>query len=124
MDRLVMDNQAARHVDAYIEYNNIVGNADGGKMMSEKEFGKFKEDVKDSRKNRLYCNWRNMDTGDDWLSQGWQFPDEGFDLEDAVLRLIQNAIDQAEGNVSAAGRMLGVPRDYIRYRLAKAKESD
>lgn len=67
---------------------------------------------------------QGMDTGDDWLSQGWQFPDEGFDLEGAVLRLIQNAIDQAEGNVSAAGRMLGVPRDYIRYRLAKAKESD
>jgi len=30
-----MDNQAAKHIDAYVEYNNIVGNADGGKMMNE-----------------------------------------------------------------------------------------
>jgi hypothetical protein len=35
MDRIVMDNQAAKHIDAYVEYNNIVGNADGGKMMNE-----------------------------------------------------------------------------------------
>jgi hypothetical protein len=30
-----MDKGAQRHIDAYIEYNNIVGNADDGKMMSE-----------------------------------------------------------------------------------------
>ena len=61
--------------------------------------------------------------GNDWLSPGWSFPDEGFDLEDAILRLIQQAIEQKNGNVSAAARILGVPRDYLRYRLAKAKES-
>ena len=65
----------------------------------------------------------STDTGNDWLSPGWSFPDEGFDLEDAILRLIQKAIDQENGNVSAAARILGVPRDYLRYRLAKAKES-
>ena len=74
--------------------------------------------------NGTEASTQGMDTGDDWLSSEWRFPDEGFDLEDAILRLIQNAIKQAEGNVSAAARMLGVPRDYIRYRLGKAKESD
>ena len=30
MERIIMDKNAAQHVNAYIEYNNIVGNADGG----------------------------------------------------------------------------------------------
>ena len=30
-----MKSDAARHVDAYVEYRNIVGNDDGGVMMSE-----------------------------------------------------------------------------------------
>lgn len=38
---------------------SIVGNADGGKMMSEKEFEEFKKNVRDARKNRLYVSWRN-----------------------------------------------------------------
>lgn len=37
-----MNNDAARHVQAYLEYEQIVGNADGGKMMSEQEFEEFK----------------------------------------------------------------------------------
>ena len=56
-----MDNKNAKHVDAYIEYNNIVGNADGGKMMSEQEFEEFKNNVKDARKNRLSVKWRNAE---------------------------------------------------------------
>lgn len=51
--------QAARNVQAYLEYDAIVGNADGGKMMSEKEFEEFKASVREARKNRLYVNWRN-----------------------------------------------------------------
>ena len=30
MERLIMNNEAGRHIDAYIEYNNIVGNDDNG----------------------------------------------------------------------------------------------
>lgn len=30
-----MDSQAAKHVQAYLEYDQIVGNADNGQMMSE-----------------------------------------------------------------------------------------
>ncbi|MFP6901674.1 MAG: sigma-54 dependent transcriptional regulator [Opitutales bacterium] len=67
---------------------------------------------------------QGMDAGADWLSAGWTFPEEGFDLEDAILRLIRKAIAQADGNVTAAARILGVPRDYLRYRLGKSKEFD
>jgi hypothetical protein len=44
--------------------SSIVGNADGGKMMSEKEFDEFKKNVKDARKNRLYVQWRNEEGTD------------------------------------------------------------
>ena len=54
---------------------------------------------------------------DDWLQTGWLFPDSGFQLEEAILRLIRLAMDQSGQNVSAAARLLGVKRDYIRYRL-------
>ena len=40
VDRLQLNNNNAQHVQAYIEYNNIVGNADGGKMFSECKFNK------------------------------------------------------------------------------------
>jgi hypothetical protein len=40
--------------------NSIVGNADGGKMMSEKEFEEFKKNIREARKNRLYATWRNI----------------------------------------------------------------
>jgi hypothetical protein len=33
---------------------SIVGNADGGKMMNEKEFEEFKKNIREARKNRLY----------------------------------------------------------------------
>ena len=57
----------------------------------------------------------------DWLNENFCFPEEGFDLEKEILRLIQLGIDQSKGNVSAAARLLGVPRDYLRYRLNQNK---
>ena len=43
-------------------YNHsIVGNADGGKMMNEKEYEEFKSNIKEARRNRLYVSWRNRD---------------------------------------------------------------
>lgn len=56
-------------------------------------------------------------SGEAWLNRGFRFPDTGFDLENAIDTLIQRALTQAEGNVSAAARLLGVSRDYVRYRL-------
>lgn len=55
----------------------------------------------------------------DWLNPVWEFPEEGFSLEDAIDKLIEKALGRTEGNVSKAARILGVSRDYIRYRKKK-----
>ncbi len=59
----------------------------------------------------------------DWLNPGWAPPEEGFSIERANRRFIELALRQSDGNVSAAARLLGVPRDFVRYRLKKKKES-
>jgi DNA-binding NtrC family response regulator len=53
----------------------------------------------------------------DWLNPSYDFSKEEFVLEDAVNRLVQIALKQSGGNASQAARMLGVTRDFIRYRL-------
>ncbi len=58
----------------------------------------------------------------DWFNPKFSFPPDGFLLEAAIDRLIQHALKQADNNVSGAARLLGVSRDYIRYRLAPPKE--
>jgi len=57
----------------------------------------------------------------EWLNPSFRFPEEGFFLEDSINRLIRLALDQTNGNVSAAARLLGVSRDYVRYRLASQR---
>lgn len=52
-----------------------------------------------------------------WVSEEFKIPDAGFSLEAAIDGLIRRALAQTDGNVSAAARLLGVTRDYIRYRL-------
>ena len=53
----------------------------------------------------------------DWFNPDFTFPAEGFLIEEAINRLIQHALKQTGQNVSAAARLLGVSRDYLRYRL-------
>lgn len=53
----------------------------------------------------------------DWLNPAFRFPESGFSLDAALLRLVRVAMEQAGGNVSAAARLLGVSRDVVRYRL-------
>jgi DNA-binding NtrC family response regulator len=60
----------------------------------------------------------------EWLNPAFRYPEDGFSLEDAISRLIQVALRQAGNNVSAAARLLGVSRDYVRYRLAGQKRGD
>jgi DNA-binding NtrC family response regulator len=56
--------------------------------------------------------------GDDpWFNASFVFPEEGFSLEQATDRFVEKALAQAGGNVSGAARLLGVTRDFIRYRL-------
>jgi DNA-binding NtrC family response regulator len=51
----------------------------------------------------------------------WKLPDAGFEFEKALhqltLEVIEDALRLENGNVSAAARRLGVPRDFVRYRL-------
>lgn len=54
---------------------------------------------------------------DIWFNEAFRYPDEGFSLEDSINHLIQHALNQSGNNVSAAARLLGVSRDYVRYRL-------
>ena len=61
MERIVMNGDAAKHVQAYLEYEQIVGNADGGNTLTDKEYEEFKQNVKEARKNRLYVKYRNAD---------------------------------------------------------------
>ena len=58
-----------------------------------------------------------------WVSPGFELPANGFSLDAAIDGLIRRALDNCDGNVSAAARRLGVTRDYIRYRL-KEKADD
>lgn len=59
-----------------------------------------------------------------WLNEHFRFPDEGFSLEQAIDTLLRRALDQSGGNVSAAARLLGVSRDYVRYRLKGTPERE
>src|SRR5581483_11366646 len=52
-----------------------------------------------------------------WLNPSFSFPPEGFSLEQAMGTFVQHALKQSGNNVSAAARLLGVSRDYLRYRL-------
>ena len=57
------------------------------------------------------------DGASDWMKPGFVFPENGFQLEAAIDVMVARAVRQAEGNVSAAARLLGVSRDVVRYRL-------
>lgn len=56
--------------------------------------------------------------GSDWFNERYVFPPEGFSLEESIMHLINHALKQTNQNVSAAARLLGVSRDYLRYRLS------
>jgi DNA-binding NtrC family response regulator len=56
--------------------------------------------------------------GEAWFNPSFRFPETGFDLDDAIRHLIDHALKQTDSNVSAAARLLGVTRDYLRYRLS------
>jgi DNA-binding NtrC family response regulator len=54
----------------------------------------------------------------EWFNESYVFPPEGFSLEESIMRMINHALKQTNQNVSAAARLLGVSRDYLRYRLS------
>lgn len=58
---------------------------------------------------------------DQWFNPEFRFPETGFELEKAIEQLVQHALAQTDRNVSAAARLLGVSRDFLRYRLSGQK---
>lgn len=70
------------------------------------------------------ANLSSSSVTNDWFNEQFTFPAEGFSLEAAIDRMTQHALKQSGGNVSAAARLLGVTRDFLRYRLAKVAESE
>ena len=60
MERIHLNSKAADAVQAYIEYENIVGGQDGGKMLSPAEYEEFKKQVASQRGNRLFVYWTNV----------------------------------------------------------------
>jgi DNA-binding NtrC family response regulator len=59
-----------------------------------------------------------------WFNAEYRFPEQGFDLEKALRRLIDHALKQTDNNVSSTARLLGVTRDYLRYRLSGEKANE
>jgi two-component system response regulator AtoC len=59
--------------------------------------------------------------GGGWLVPGWRFPESGFSIDEAIQVLVQRALEQTGGNVSAAARLLGTTRDFVRYRVSQER---
>jgi DNA-binding NtrC family response regulator len=49
----------------------------------------------------------------------FQLPTDGVNLEDVERQLVVQALEQAAGNQTQAGRLLGINRDQVRYRIEK-----
>jgi DNA-binding NtrC family response regulator len=62
------------------------------------------------------------DPSTSWMRPNFVFPESGFSLETAIDHVVARAVQQADGNVSAAARLLGVSRDVVRYRLKGGKD--
>ena len=60
----------------------------------------------------------------EWFNPAFRFPADGFSLDQAIDRLVRRALEQTDGNVSGAARILGVTRDYVRYRMDGGKRVD
>jgi DNA-binding NtrC family response regulator len=59
-----------------------------------------------------------------WMRSDFVFPESGFSMETAIDELVAHAVNQAQGNVSAAARLLGVSRDVVRYRIKGGREPE
>merc|ERR1719326_1914992 len=46
MDVRIQGNEAKDHINAYLEYRRVVGDADGGVLMSQREYNRYKEKLK------------------------------------------------------------------------------
>ena len=51
----------------------------------------------------------------------FKLPPDGLDLEEVERDLLVQALDRTDWNQTHAGRLLGINRDQIRYRIEKFK---
>jgi transcriptional regulator with PAS, ATPase and Fis domain len=49
----------------------------------------------------------------------FRLPPDGVNLEDVERQLVTQALERCNGNQTRAGRLLGINRDQIRYRIEK-----
>ena len=64
------DATVGEHLDAYHRYNMIVGEADGGTALPEAQYRKLEKRCLEAAKDRLFCTWRNIQTGMDCVNVG------------------------------------------------------
>ena len=71
MTALHLSASSAQHVAAYLEYRNVVGDDDRGRLFTEREYEEYKRDVASARlTHRLYVSWRATGTGMDCRQVG------------------------------------------------------
>jgi two-component system NtrC family response regulator len=49
----------------------------------------------------------------------YTLPPEGVNLDEVERQLVVQALDRTAGNQTHAGRLLGINRDQVRYRIEK-----
>ncbi|MBI4816908.1 MAG: sigma-54-dependent Fis family transcriptional regulator [Deltaproteobacteria bacterium] len=53
------------------------------------------------------------------VSETFRLPPQGVRLEDLERALVEQALERSEGNQTKAGKLLGINRDQVRYRVEK-----
>ncbi|HVU17772.1 MAG TPA: sigma-54 dependent transcriptional regulator [Candidatus Didemnitutus sp.] len=59
-----------------------------------------------------------------WRNPQWRLPPEGFQIEEVIDALVDEALRETNHNVSAAARRLGVTREFLRYRLRHDRQAE
>jgi len=61
-------------------------------------------------------------TNSDEMTQMFQLPPQGVDLEQVEMSLVRQAMARSGGNQTRAAELLGISRDQLRYRLKKLED--
>ncbi|PHJ22684.1 protein fam221a isoform x1 [Cystoisospora suis] len=63
MSSIRLSESDLRHVDAYFEYRNLVGDTDGGQLLSQQEYEALRTRAAAASRNPLRVSWRNVANG-------------------------------------------------------------
>jgi hypothetical protein len=70
MDTSRGDDSMSAHIDAFFEYDQLVGESDGGVALSEKAYVALQRKAAAAAEDRLFCTWRHGPTGQDCINVG------------------------------------------------------